>query len=1097
MRGKRVLVALCAVCFVLLSCVGAGEARADSATARKILSGSGVKGGLVVHVGCDDGELTAALHLNDSYIVQGLDEDAADVAKARRTIKSAGAYGQVSARRWSGDHLPYVDGLVNLLVVEEAGALSKKEMMRVLAPHGVAYVKKNSGWNKTVKPWPDTIDEWTHYMGNPEGNCVSNDKEIGQPEGMRWSGGPMWARSHEHSASMQAMVSSEGRVFYVMDEGRTESIQLPSKFMLTARDAFSGTVLWKRELPGWFNHLYPLKSGPAYMPRRLVSVHDTVYVAPGAGKNVLALDAATGEVRNEYKNTATTMELICSNGVVFAMVDPDRKMVGYKQDHPNCWRERDRASKKWAWEKEAKQRLMAIDADTGEVNWVMNSPVATMTMAVDDDKVCFFDGESVVALDRESGKQVWQSKTLQKMGKLRTGYGGPRLVIHGQYVLLSPKRKIYALKGDTGKVAWEVSGKPRSGHFSPEDIHVINGIVWTAGTASGRGDKYVGYDLETGKQAKVVANKVDSFYIHQRCYPGRATCEYLIPAEMGTPLVDLETGDWKINHWVRGGCIYGMLIANGLMYSTPHACACYYQSKLNGFNALGTLSSAENPAVKTAGPRLKKGPAYGKARAEATVDSTCWPTFRHDSARTGFVKANVPAEVGQAWKVRLGKDMSQPTAAYGKLFVSAVDHHTVYALDQETGKKAWEFTACSRVDSPPTLYKGMAIFGSADGSIYAVRAADGELCWRFQAAPNDLQVMSYNQLESAWPLSGSVLIQDGKLYTVAGRSMFLDGGLRMVILKPETGKLIAENVMDRRVPGKDKTLQEMLMGKHMPVAQPDILSSDGKYVYMKSQTFTMDGKRVRVRPQRPDTQYDREVHLFSPISFLDDSWHHRTYWLYGRAAGEGWAEFQLPPKRVPYGRIMCLDGENAYSYGRDPELMCNCSINEYRLYCADKEPARKVGIPRLEGSRWVKGDYPPTNNPLAAHTVNWQHLDNMPREKLTALKYYWEDPTPEIMVKAMVLAGDTLFAAGPPDVVDEKAMWGKSNTEEYQRKMKEQNEALQGDKGCHLWAVSKKDGKKLANYKLDILPTFDGLIAAEGKLFMTTEDGSVVCFKKK
>jgi hypothetical protein len=133
----------------------------------------------------------------------------------------------------------------------------------------------------------------------------------------------------------------------------------------------------------------------------------------------------------------------------------------------------------------------------------------------------------------------------------------------------------------------------------------------------------------------------------------------------------------------------------------------------------------------------------------------------------------------------------------------------------------------------------------------------------------------------------------------------------MLILEPETGKLIAENVMDRRVPGSDKQLEDLLMGKHMPVAMPDILSSDGRYVYMKSQTFDLDGKRVRVRPQRPDTQYDEEVHLFSPISFLDDGWHQRAYWILGRAAGEGWAEFQLPPKRVPCGRILCLDENNA------------------------------------------------------------------------------------------------------------------------------------------------------------------------------------------
>jgi len=354
--------------------------------------------------------------------------------------------------------------------------------------------------------------------------------------------------------------------------------------------------------------------------------------------------------------------------------------------------------------------------------------------------------------------------------------------------------------------------------------------------------------------------------------------------------------------------------------------------------------------------------------------------------------------------------------------------------------------------------------------------------------------MSYNQPESVWPLAGSTLIQDGRLYCVAGRSMFLDGGLRMLILDPETGELIAENVMDRKIPGTDKKLDDILTGKHMPVAMPDILSSDGQYVYMKSQTFTMDGKRVRVRPQRPDTQYDEEIHLFSPISFLDDGWHQRTYWIYGRAAGEGWAEFQLPPKRVPCGRVMCIDEQNAYSYGRDPELMCNTSVSEYRLFSAGREPKRKVGIPRLEGSRWPRGKYP-ADKPLAAHTVNWKQLAQQPKEKLSALDYNWLHEEPEVMAKAMVLANDKLFIAGPRDVADEKELWGRSNEEQYRQKMAAQAAWFKGAHGGYMQVLAKKDGKKLNEMKLPYLPAFDGMIAAKGKLYMTTKCGSLVCYK--
>ena len=60
------------------------------ANAREIQDTAGVKGGLIVHVGCGDGTLTAALRTSDSFIVHGLDTDAANIAAARQHIQSLG-----------------------------------------------------------------------------------------------------------------------------------------------------------------------------------------------------------------------------------------------------------------------------------------------------------------------------------------------------------------------------------------------------------------------------------------------------------------------------------------------------------------------------------------------------------------------------------------------------------------------------------------------------------------------------------------------------------------------------------------------------------------------------------------------------------------------------------------------------------------------------------------------------------------------------------------------------------------------------------------------------------------------------------------------
>ena len=1074
-----------AVLFALLACspAWAGQSVED------VLKASGIKGGLVVQLGCGDGKLTTTLQAGDCFVVQGLDTDPADVAKARAYIRSLGLGGKVSAEVFDGQHLPYVDNLVNMVLAEDLGRVAMAEVMRVLCPGGAAYVKQNGTWGRTLKPWPEEIDQWTHYLHDSQGTSVSNDLLAGHPKGLRWTGGPFWARSHEHTASMTAMVSAAGRVFYVMDEGPTASIQLPAEHFLTARDAFNGSVLWRRPLREWWNSLYPLKSGPGWLPRRLVAVEDRVYLAPGVGQNLLCLDAATGTVVGEYGDTASTFELIVSDGVVFAAVDTDYEICDYNQQHPNCWNERDRASNRWGWNREEGTRVVkALRADGGELLWQREMPVVPMTLAADGRMVCFYDGSAMVALDRRTGEELWKADVVD-VKQVPTGYSGPRLVICEDRVLFSPMGHIVAVSASTGEILWSVEDKPRSGHFSLEDFYVIGDKVWVLGR--GNNGAFTTYSLETGEKLEEYHNPIPSFYIHQRCYPGRATLQVQLPPMMGIMVYDMQEDAWYNNHWVRGGCVYGVMPANGMVYATPHACACYYQSKLNGFNA---LTPQPQPAqAPPAEQRLVKGPAYGARDAQAEHPAADWPTFRHDNARSGYARTDVPAEVARAWKRDFGSKLSQPVVADGKLFTSEVDMGTVHALDTGSGKDVWRFIAGGRVNSPPTIYKGLALFGCADGWLYALRAADGELAWKFRAAPNDRKLMSYGQLESVWPLAGSVLIQDDKLYCVAGRSTFLDGGLRMLVLQPETGELISDDVMDGQVPGTHDRLDDFIMGKHMPVAMPDILSGDGQYVYMKSQTFTPDGKRVRIRPHRPDTQYDEEVHLFAPISFLDDAWHQRTYWIYGRAAGEGWAEFQLPPKRVPCGRILCIDESSAYGYGRDPELMCNTSVSEYRLYSADKTPARKVGIARLEGT-WIEGEYPDDKS-LAAHTVDWKQLAEEPKERLSALSYHWIHEEPDVMARAMVLAGDRLFVAGPRDVVDEKQMWGRSNESVFQEKMAEQAAWLRGEHGGVMQVFSKENGEKIAECELECLPAFDGLVAARGSLYMATEDGSILCYQ--
>lgn len=59
--------------------------------------------------------------------------------------------------------------------------------------------------------------------------------------------------------------------------------------------------------------------------------------------------------------------------------------------------------------------------------------------------------------------------------------------------------------------------------------------------------------------------------------------------------------------------------------------------------------------------------------------------------------------------------------------------------------------------------------------------------------------------------------------------------------------------------------------------------------------------------------------------------------------------------------------------------------------------------------------------------------------------------------------------------------------------LREATETFQGARGGLLWVARKGDGEKVAECKLASIPVFDGLIAADKRLFLSQRDGSVVC----
>ena len=404
-RFLAVLIVCCQACSI---CFGAEALNIDPGDqACRVLADAGVRGGLIVHVGCGDGKLTAALRANDGYVVHGLDANPANIEKARRYIRSLGLYGKMSVEPWARDRLPYTDNLVNLVVSEDLGRISMDEVTRVLCPGGVAVIKEKDEWKKTVKPRPDDIDQWTHFLHDASGNAVAKDQQAGPPRHVQWLAAPKRSRDHDSLASLIALTSSGGRIFQICDEGPISLIHHPPQWRLVARDALNGTLLWKREIESWLTHLYYFWSGHVQLPRRLVSIDDRVYVTLGMEAPVTALDAATGRTLFSFKGSEKTEEIICHDDVLLAVIG-DPNLLNREADNTwNYWPRRADGQRAGA------KLIVAYRASTGDLLWEKSAGnlayLVPLSLAASGRRAFFLDQDHLDCVDLQTGEDLWQA----------------------------------------------------------------------------------------------------------------------------------------------------------------------------------------------------------------------------------------------------------------------------------------------------------------------------------------------------------------------------------------------------------------------------------------------------------------------------------------------------------------------------------------------------------------------------------------------------------------------------------------------------------------------------------------------------------------
>ncbi len=1017
----------------------AGATPCPAQDSKQLLAESDFHGGLIVHVGCRDASLALSMANTPNALVHGLVRDDNRLAEVRNQIRDAELDGQVSAMAWNGPFLPYADGMVNLLVVSDQSiALQQQEIDRVLAPLGTAWTQRDGVLTSYRKPWPADIDDWTHSRYDATGNAVSKDEGAGPPRFLQWEALPRWNRGVKTSA----LVSTRGRLFYILDDSPFNS--RTRTWSLIARDANNGIRLWRRELASWGGSRGGKKVGPAQVNRRLVADADHVYVTLEEFAPVSVLNSSTGKLIRDLKHTGPAEELLLSNGVVIALVNPNTKADLRRGKSHN-------------------QRLVAVEPDTGKLLWEHAAPmVMPMTLTADTKQVVYHDGRVIKCLDLKTGTPRWTSPPTGQKVEYRTQANpdspgaekstillapqfAPTMIIYDDVVAFAGGQQINVVSAADGSELWRSEYAP-SNYSAPVDLFGFAGCLWGPDANMNLWRPlddnldYNAYDPQTGNVEKKVAGKYGFRFQHHRCHQMKVVGNTVIGARAGMEFLNTDTGELVHHHWTRGSCYYGVLPANGRLYVPPHDCACYVRAKLSGFLAMNSAApqrSAEIPEDR----RLQRGPAFGQTaqdKPEARPDD--WPTYRHDVARSGRASANVGSELLLGWQKQLGGQLTAPVVADDRLYLASTNAHALHALDATTGEPLWQSTFNARIDSPPTIHEGLILCGCRDGSVHALRATDGTLVWRFLASPEERLIVSRGQLESVWPISGSLLVTNNLVYFAAGRSSYLDGGLRLYGLDPHTGEKVVDTTLSTL--GGDGS--EVLDEEGVDGFLNDILSTDGQRIFMRHQVLDLAGK----------PKSEQVPHLHGADGYLSSDTTNRLQWSYApkyTSPHQG-AFYDLRLSRVlfPSGRILVQDEDTIFGYGQ----------NRFEKPIA--EP----------GGQWALFGMPKKIN--APLDLSAKQYLTMGRKGEQAVSFHWWKKLP-IQVRAMVKTDDVLFVAGPlGNPITSKA-------------------ALEGKTPGTLLAISASDGTVLAEMALPSTPVWDGMAAAAGNLYLALANGDTVC----
>ena len=788
------------------------------------------RGLCAVICGKDASKLPLKLAKSGKVLVHCITPDNATAERMNQEAGAAGLSGTVSAEMLSLNPLPYRDHLLNALIIEDfdhasAAGLTMADVMRAVAPQGLLCFNRGGRWQSTTRERPAEMDDWPQTFRNAGGNRVSDDRLLKFPVGLRWHDGlPFNLRIGIHNAnawtSTRAMVISGGRLFTVSatvteNLRRTHNEMYGAKtgqdLYLTARDAWNGLLLWRHKLGNLFY------GGLHYTNRApLIATEERVFAVTGDRK-LIALDAASGKLLQTYDTTYIPGRIMLDRGILVATTWKGGSHIGGRTGV-------DRRRMEY---RVGKGTVEAFDAKTGHKLWSIDA-LATSIRGADgmvylaqrggpdefeedwhlrgrkSGKYKKFDKDSgktleeqfgpspsrpeqhLVAVDLMTGKVLWKAGPdvleLKERDHLSVDVAGLGTVVTSRNVYAisrggSPVESV-GFRGRDGKVLFR-SRRGALAVIHERGIHV-GGEIFDPLTGESRGTEGV----NLGRTVCTPQIYVNGIYTRNR------SCYYT---------VDGQTVKFGA---ARGACMFAAIPANGAFYTCQTFCNCA-PGTVPGMISFGPVRNVPSAETMEAAPIAVKGPAFGRTPGEGDSD-TC-AMYRGGPERNSGTSAASPENLSIQWQKRTSQPLTRgavvsswedsliasvtaPVSA-GKVVVVADSHrHQVVALHAEAGTELWRTTVGGRVVTAPTVYRGLCLFGARDGFVYALDAREGTLAWKMPMGPDGRRMVSYGQVESPWPVFGSIVVADGVAYAAGGRSSESDGGIIVRAFDPLTGE---------------------------------------------------------------------------------------------------------------------------------------------------------------------------------------------------------------------------------------------------------------------------------------------------------------------